>query len=98
MQAQLENLVGKNHFLNIRARDAFKSYVRSYAANKLKDCFDKDKLNLAVVAKSFGLQEAPYVDLNVTNSRAKDRRKRDYGVKLGGNVSMNAKKRKKFAK
>jgi len=98
VQSQLEELVGKNHFLNIRARDAFKSYVRSYAANKLKDCFDKDKLNLAVVAKSFGLKAAPFVDLNVGNSKAKDRRKREYGVKVGGNAAANAKKRKKFTK
>ena len=98
VQSQLEELVGKNHFLNIRARDAFKSYVRSYAANKLKDCFDKDKLNLAVVAKSFGLKAAPFVDLNVGNSKAKDRRKREYGVKVGGNSAVGAKKRKKFSK
>jgi len=98
VQTQLEELVGKNHFLNIRARDAFKSYVRSYAANKLKDCFDKDKLNLTVIAKSFGLKSAPFVDLNVNNSKIKDRRKREYGVKVGGSAAFSAKKRKKFGK
>jgi len=98
VQTQLQELVKKNHFLNVRARDSFKSYVRGYAAHQLRDCFDKDKLDLAKVAKSFGLEVAPFVDLNVSSTKAGDRRKADYGVKIGGRDGANAKKRKKFTK
>jgi len=99
VQSQLEELVGKNHFLNVRARDAFKSYVRGYAAHQLKDCFDKDKLDLAKVAKCFGLKVAPFVDLAVSSSKPGERRKhKDYGVKIGGSHAHGAAKRKRFQK
>merc|ERR1712066_1221398 len=84
VQTQMEELIGKNHFLNVRARDAFKSYVRGYSIHKLKDCFDKDKLDLTTVAKSFGLKQAPFVDIGVTSSKISIKRKREYGVKIGG--------------
>lgn len=102
VQNQLQELVKKNHFLNIRARDAFKSYVRGYAAHQLRDCFNKDKLDLGKVARSFGLEVAPFVDLNVSGgTKAGDRRKAgsaDYGVKIGGSHAAQVKKRRQFNK
>ena len=77
----------------------FAFHVRGYAAHQLRDCFDKDKLDLGKVARSFGLEVAPFVDLNVSGgTKAGDRRKADYGVKIGGSHAAQAKKRKKFNK
>jgi len=98
VQPQMMELISKNHYLNVRARDAFKSYVRGYAIHKLKDCFDKDKINLATVANSFGLKQAPFVDIGVTSSKISYKRKKEYGVKVGGKDGSDAKKRKKFSK
>lgn len=98
VQPQMQELIGKNHFLNVRARDAFKSYVRGYAIHKLKDCFDKDKINLATVAQSFGLKQAPFVDIGTTSTKISFKRKKEWGVKVGGKDKIDAKKRKKFSK
>ena len=62
---QLEKLIEKNYFLHSSAQDAYKSYVRAYAAHSLKAIFDVTKLELTSVAKSFGFKVAPYVDLSI---------------------------------
>lgn len=70
IQSQLERLMEKNYHLHKSSRDAYKSYLHSYAAHSLKECFDVNKLDLAQVAKSFGFSAPPKIDLNLkTNSR-----------------------------
>lgn len=63
IQPQLEKLVAKNYALNISAKEAFRSYVRSYNSHSLKDAFDTSTLDLVAVAKSFGFENPPPVDL-----------------------------------
>lgn len=63
IQPQLEKLVTKNYFLNLSAKSAFRSYIRSYASHSLKEIFDTKTLDLVAVAKSFGFMVPPPVDL-----------------------------------
>lgn len=63
IQEQLEKLVTKNYALNVSAKDAYRSYVRAYNSHSLKDTFDTKTLDLVAVAKSFGFEHPPPVEL-----------------------------------
>lgn len=65
IQLQLESLIGKNYFLNMSAKEAFKAYVRAYDSHHLKTIFDISTLDLAKVALSFGFKVPPAVDLSI---------------------------------
>lgn len=45
--------------------DGYKSFVRAYASHSLKNIFNVQQLDLKAVAKSFGFQNPPYVDLGI---------------------------------
>jgi len=68
IQAQLEKLVETIYYLYQSSREAYKSYLRSYASHSLKDTFDVNQLDLRKVATSFGLTVPPKVDLNVAHN------------------------------
>jgi len=68
VQSQLEKLVEKIYYLHLSAREAYRSYLRSYASHALKDIFNVQELDILKVAKSFGLLIPPKVDLNISNS------------------------------
>uniref|UniRef100_A0AC34R685 ATP-dependent RNA helicase n=1 Tax=Panagrolaimus sp. JU765 TaxID=591449 RepID=A0AC34R685_9BILA len=63
IQPQLEKLIRENYYLNIQAKEAYKSYVRAYISHSLKQIFDVHSLDLLKVAKSFGFDAPPFVDL-----------------------------------
>jgi ATP-dependent RNA helicase DDX18/HAS1 len=84
VQAQLENLIEKNYYLNKSAREAFRSYVQAYASHALKDIFDVRKLDLLKVAKSFGLSHAPKVNLSFIGVGGKPDAKRRLQKRGGG--------------
>ena len=65
-QGQLEKLVSKNYYLNRSARDAYRSYILAYASHSLKHIFDVNALDLPGVAKGFGFETPPRVNLNVS--------------------------------
>lgn len=65
IQLQLEKLIGTNYFLNVSAKEAYKSYVRAYDSHHLKTIFDIDTLDLEKVALSFGFRVPPAVDLRI---------------------------------
>lgn len=52
-------LIEKNYYLNTSARDGYRSYLQSYASHGQKDIFDVNQLDLAGVAKAFGLGVPP---------------------------------------
>ncbi|KAF4521670.1 hypothetical protein B566_EDAN006258 [Ephemera danica] len=89
IQLQLEKLIGKNYFLNQSAREAYKSYVRSYDSHSLKNIFDVETLDLPQVAKSFGFLAAPAVDLKVNSSKGNRPRKRNGGGGFGAFKRLN---------
>ncbi|KNH04022.1 DEAD-domain-containing protein [Perkinsela sp. CCAP 1560/4] len=72
-------LVGNNRYLKQGAVDAFRSYLQSYAAQSLKAVFDVYSLDVAKVARAFGLSQAPIVDLGLSHSALRrDRSKRKW--------------------
>ncbi|XP_074605634.1 putative ATP-dependent RNA helicase pitchoune [Brevipalpus obovatus] len=95
IQPQLEKLIGKNYFLNLSAKEAYKAYVRAYDSHSLKDIFDVNTLDLVQVAKSFGFQVPPFVDLPLASkSGKKDNRpvkRKSYQPVTGGSQKKMAK-------
>lgn len=80
IQPQLEKLVAKNYALNISAKEAFRSYVRAYNSHGLKEIFDTSTLDLVAVAKSFGFEHPPPVELPPQGVKRK--KKLSHGMKF----------------
>ena len=67
------------------AKEAYRSYIQAYASHALKNVFDVDKLDLTLVAKSFGFQVPPPVNLSVNSSnKGKRKGKSDFYKGKGG--------------
>ncbi|KAJ8984733.1 hypothetical protein NQ317_004998 [Molorchus minor] len=99
IQAQLETLIGKNYFLNMSAKEAFKAYVRAYDSHHLKTIFDVSTLDLAKVALSFGFKVPPAVDLKVSAKKAdRPERNRKGGGGFGYYKNMNSMDNKGYKK
>ncbi|KAL8656862.1 MAG: hypothetical protein Q9226_002495 [Calogaya cf. arnoldii] len=82
IQSQLEKLIGQNYYLNKSAKDGYRSYLQAYASHSLRSIFDVHKLDLNKVAKSFGFQTPPRVDMTLGASMSRDKKKegrRAYG-------------------
>jgi ATP-dependent RNA helicase DDX18/HAS1 len=92
IQLQLEMLIGKNYFLNLSAKEAYKAYVRAYDSHHLKQIFDVETLDLAKVAASFGFRIPPAVDLQVHSSKGARPRKRKGGGGYGYFTTLNSSK------
>lgn len=69
VQLQLEKLVGKNYHLNSLAKEGYRSFVKAYDSHSLKQVFNVQNVNLEQVARSFGLQQAPGIQLNEQKRR-----------------------------
>ena len=97
VQSQLESLIEKNYYLHKSARDAYRSYLQSYASHSLKMVFNVETLDLLRVAKGFGFSTPPNVPLNVHSSKGGKARNRMRG---GGGWQSKpaAEKAKKFKK
>ena len=63
VQDQFEKLIERNYFLNMSAREAYKSYVRSYDSHSLKTIFDVNTLDLALVSRAFGFKVSPMIEI-----------------------------------
>ena len=70
IQAQLEQLIDKNFFLNKSATAAFKAYVRAYASHSVKTIFDVSSLDFNKVALSFGFTTPPAVDFAIHGKKS----------------------------
>jgi ATP-dependent RNA helicase DDX18/HAS1 len=86
IQTQLLMLIEKNYYLNRSARDAYRSYLLSYASHSHKDIFNVHELDLQGIGKAFGFTVPPRVDLNF-NARGDKRstKKRLRGSEEEGN-------------
>lgn len=93
VQAQLEKLVEKNYYLNKSARDAYKSYIQAYASHAHKHIFNAHLLDLQKVAKSFGFSDPPKVNLNITGTGKKIKKRGG-----GGGFGKEFSKREKIKK
>lgn len=71
-----------NAMLSQSAKDGYRSYLQAYASHSLRSVFDVHKLDLVKVAKSFGFQTPPRVDITLGASMSRDKKKvgrRPYG-------------------
>ena len=98
ISTQMNMLIEKNFYLNKSARDAYRSYLLSYASHQHKDIFKVLELDLQGVGKGFGFTVPPRVDLNlsVTARAGVDKRGRNQLHKPGSGGSSNGKNREKF--
>ncbi|MCJ1352555.1 MAG: ATP-dependent RNA helicase [Icmadophila ericetorum] len=82
VQSQLEKLIGQNYYLNKSAKDGYRSYLQAYASHSLRSIFNVNALDLVKVAKSFGFQTPPRVDITLGASMSRDKKtegRRAYG-------------------
>ena len=91
VQPQLEKLIETNYALNRSAKDAYRSYLQSYASHSLKDIFNVYELDLIAVAASFCFTNPPRVNLNLMGSSRAGKRKRHQFA--NGDVPMREKDR-----
>eukprot|EP01068_Selenidium_serpulae_P012343 Selendium_serpulae@DN5803_c2_g1_i12.p1 len=64
IQGALERVIDKNVHLQKAARDAYRAYLHAYISHSLRHIFDVNVLDLNNLAKSFGFQTPPKVELN----------------------------------
>lgn len=86
IQPQLEKLISKNYFLNLSAKEAYKSYVRAYESHSLKHIYDVQNMCLKSVGSSFGFVVPPHIDIGVAPSKKARPRKME-GERGGKNFN-----------
>ncbi len=62
--SQMTMLIEKNYYLHKSAKDAYRSYLLSYASHSHKDIFNVQEIDLQGIGKAFGFTVPPRVDLN----------------------------------
>ncbi|KAA8498279.1 ATP-dependent RNA helicase HAS1 [Porphyridium purpureum] len=86
IQPQLERLIEKNYYLNRSAREAYRSYIMSYASHSMKHVFDVQQLDLKGVARSFCFSVPPNVNISsLANHKAPKLERRNGGGGLKNN-------------
>lgn len=90
IHSQMTMLIEKNYYLNKSARDAFRSYLLSYASHSHKDIFNVHELDLQGVGRAFGFTVPPRVDVNFSargdkSVRSNKRIRTDGGNSNAGN-------------
>lgn len=70
-QKQFNQLVMSNYYLRMSAKQAYEGYLLSYSASQLKNVYDIQSLDLATVARGFGLSEPPAIRVDLSESAAR---------------------------
>ena len=65
IQSSLFKLIDTNYYLHKSARDAFRSYLLSYASHSLKDIFNVNNIDLQKMGNAFGFTTPPRVNLSI---------------------------------
>ena len=65
IQSQLTKLIKGNYWLHQSAKDGYRAYLQAYASHHLKTVYQIDKLDLVKVAKSFGFDVPPKVNISI---------------------------------
>lgn len=93
VQSQLERLIERNYYLNCAARDAYRSYLLSYASHSLRDIFDVHSLDLEGVGRGFGFKVPPRVDLafGIKGGSGKNKERRHNGQVAKGGKGLKGK-------
>jgi ATP-dependent RNA helicase DDX18/HAS1 len=90
---QMNMLIEKNYYLNKSAREAYRSYLLSYASHAHKEIFNVHELDLAGVGKAFGFTVPPRVDINLSarGDKTDTRRKTKQQASAGAGADNKAK-------
>ena len=91
VQSQLYRLIESNYYLNRSAKDAYRSYLLSYASHAHRDIFNVHALDLQAVGTAFGFTTPPRVDI----SFGKEKSAVAVGKRKKGILSNDAGDRKK---
>ena len=78
IQSSLFKLIDTNYYLHKSARDAFRSYLLSYASHSLKDIFNVNNIDLQKMGNAFGFTTPPRVNLSMFASASGESRNRQY--------------------
>ncbi|ODV78725.1 DEAD-domain-containing protein [Suhomyces tanzawaensis NRRL Y-17324] len=65
VQSQLSKLIKSNYWLHQSAKDGYRAYLQAYSSHHLKTVYQIDKLDLVKVAKSFGFDVPPKVNITI---------------------------------
>ncbi|KAJ5281108.1 ATP-dependent RNA helicase has1 [Penicillium angulare] len=84
VQSQLEKLIGQNYYLNKSAKEGYRSYLQAYASHSLRSVFDVHKLDLVKVAKGFGFNAPPRIDIQLGASMSRDKKQEQQGRRTYG--------------
>ena len=68
----LKDKMSRNRKLLKNAKEALKSYLMAYESHALHDCFDITKLDIEGIAKSFGFDELPQLDIRISEGKSAD--------------------------
>lgn len=79
IQSQLTKLISRNFYLHKAARDAYRSYIMSYASHSMKDIFNVNNLDLKAVATGFGFEVPPSINLSFVKNSGKNTRETKKG-------------------
>lgn len=72
-----------NPFLQ-SAKDGYRSYLQAYASHSLRTVFDVNKLDLVKVAKGFGFNTPPRIDIQLGASLSRDKKQEQQGRRTYG--------------
>lgn len=92
--AQMTMLIEKNYYLHKSAKDAYRSYLLSYASHSHKDIFNVNEIDLQGIGRAFGFSVPPRVDLNF--SARGDKKGRSKRPREGEDNNDNDPKKKHF--
>ncbi len=92
LQKKFEALIDQDPAMQKTAREAFRSFVRSYATypKSLKHIFHVKGLHLGHVAKSFGLKQAPSSLLSVEKERSNAKQRPHFDGSRGRSPRFHA--------
>lgn len=66
------------------AKDGYRAYLQAYASHSLRSVFDVHKLDLVKVAKGFGFQAPPRIDIQLGSSLSRDKKHQQQGRRTYG--------------
>jgi ATP-dependent RNA helicase DDX18/HAS1 len=92
---QMTMLIEKNFYLHKSAKDAYRSYLLSYASHAHKDIFNVQEIDLQGIGTAFGFTVPPRVDLNfsargdksTSRNNKRPREEQEGGANGGGRKS-----------
>lgn len=71
------------------AKDGYRSYLQAYASHSLRTVFDVNKLDLVKVAKGFGFNAPPRIDIQLGSSLSRDKKQEQQGRRTYGSQPKN---------